>query len=74
MQGIGGGEGEPHDPEMGFWQSERIRVPMAGSARLLVGKVGNLCPKGPAVGKEKPGITFVWKDLWEIRRDHQPYP
>ncbi len=21
MQGIGGGEGEPNEPEMGFWQS-----------------------------------------------------
>src|SRR5713226_1258755 len=23
LQGIGGGEGEPHDPETGHWQSER---------------------------------------------------
>jgi hypothetical protein len=43
---------------------------MAGSARLLVGKVGNRRPKGPTAGKEKPGITFFWRDLWEILRDH----
>ncbi len=74
MQGIGGGEGEPNDPEMGSWQSERIRVPRAGSPAFLVGKVGNRRPKGPTAGQVKPGITFVWKDLWEILRDHQPYP
>ncbi len=30
--------------------------------------------QGPTGGKAKPGITFFWKDLWEILRDHQPYP
>jgi hypothetical protein len=47
---------------------------MAGSPEFQVGKVGNLSPEGPTAGKEKPGITFVWRDLWEILRDHQPYP
>ena len=28
----------------------------------------------PTVGKEKPGITFLWKELCEILRGHQPYP
>jgi hypothetical protein len=43
---------------------------MAGNGRLLVGKVGNLSPEGPTAGKVKPGITFFWRDLWEILRDH----
>ena len=30
--------------------------------------------QGPTAGKAKPGITCVWKDLWERRRAHQPYP
>jgi hypothetical protein len=47
---------------------------MAGSPEFLVGKVGNLCSEGPTGGKAKPGITLFWKDLWEILRDHQPYP
>ncbi len=47
---------------------------MAGSEEFLVGKVGNRRPKGPTVGKVKPGITLIWKDLWENLRDHQPYP
>ncbi len=51
MQGSGGGEGEPNDPEMGYWQSERIIVPMAGSPMLLVGKVGNQCPRDPLQGR-----------------------
>ena len=74
MPGIGGGEGEPNDPETGHWQSERTIVPRAGNPNLLAGKVGNLSPEGPTGGKAKPGITFFWKDLWEILRDHQPYP
>ncbi len=73
-QGIGEGKGKPNDPETGQWQSERIIVPRVGSRGLLAGKVGNRCPEGPSGGKEKPGITFFWKDLWEILRDHQPYP
>ena len=28
----------------------------------------------PTGGKVKPGITLFWEDLWEILRDHQPYP
>jgi hypothetical protein len=51
MQGIGGGEGEPHAPEMGSWQSERSSVPMAGSPRLLVGTVGNHGPRDPLQGR-----------------------
>src|SRR5256885_1346583 len=39
MQGSGGGEGEPNDPEMGYWQSERIIVPMAGSPMPPVERV-----------------------------------
>jgi len=30
-------------------------------------------PKGPAGGKAKPGMTFCWRALWEILRDHKPY-
>ena len=51
--GIGGGEGEPNDPEMGSWQSERSRVPMAGSPRLLVGTVGNRRPRDPPEGRRR---------------------
>ncbi len=53
MQGIGGGEGEPNAPAMGYWQSERIRVPLAGSPRLLVGKVGNQGPRDPLEGRRR---------------------
>ncbi len=53
MQGIGGGEGEPNAPEMGSWQSERIIVPMAGRPMLLVGKVGNQCPRDPLQGRRR---------------------
>ena len=35
---------------------------------------GEPMSQGPTGGKAKPGITFFWKDLWEILRDHQPYP
>jgi len=31
-------------------------------------------PMGPTGGKAPSGITFFWKDLWERRRAHQPYP
>ena len=27
-------------------------------------------PKGPTVGKAKPGITFSWEEIWEIVPDH----
>src|SRR2546427_6138467 len=42
MQGIGGGEGEPNDPEMGSRQSWRIIVPR---------KVGNRGPRDPLEGR-----------------------
>jgi len=29
--------------------------------------------KRPTIGKVKPGITFFWKELWEILRDHKLY-
>ena len=35
---------------------------------------GEPTSQGPTAGKAKPGITFFWKDLWERRRAHQPYP
>ena len=35
---------------------------------------GEPMSQGPTGGKAKPGITFFWKDRWEILRDHQPYP
>ena len=35
---------------------------------------GEPTSQGPTGGKETPGITCVWRDLWEILRDHQPYP
>jgi hypothetical protein len=35
---------------------------------------GEPMSQGPTGGKAKPGITFFWKDLWEILQDHQPYP
>ena len=41
--------------------------------RNLVGKVGNPSPRGPTVGKGKPGITKIWKEIWEILRDRKPY-
>jgi hypothetical protein len=31
---------------------------MVESVYVLTGKVGELKPKGPTVGKEKPGIAF----------------
>ncbi len=30
-------------------------------------------PKGPTVGKEKPGVTIGWKELRERLRAHKPY-
>ncbi len=53
MPGLGGGEGAPHAPELGSWPSERIIVPLAGSPRLLVGKVGNPCPRDPLQGRRR---------------------
>jgi hypothetical protein len=35
---------------------------------------GEPTSQGPTAGQAKPGITFFWKDLWERRRAHQPYP
>jgi hypothetical protein len=35
---------------------------------------GEPTSQGPTAGKAKPGITFVWKDLGERLRAHQPYP
>jgi len=29
--------------------------------------------KGPTAGKEKPGITFSWREIWEELRAHKPY-
>ena len=29
--------------------------------------------KGPTAGKEKPGITFSWREIWEVLRAHKPY-
>jgi len=37
----------------------------------LVG--GEPRPKGPTVGKEKPGITFFWRERWKALRGHKPY-
>ncbi len=34
---------------------------------------GEVVPKRPTVGKVKSGVTFSWKELWEILRDHKPY-
>ena len=59
MQGSGGEEGEPNDPEMGYWQSERIIVPMAGSPMLLVGKVGNQCPRDPLQGRRRRASRYL---------------
>ena len=33
---------------------------------------GELRPKGPTVGKVKPGITFCWRERREVHRDHKP--
>ena len=41
--------------------------------QMFVREGGEPRPTGPTAGKEKLGITFFWKDLWEILRDHQPY-
>ena len=35
---------------------------------------GEPTPKGPTGGKATPGMTFCWRELWEILRDHKPYP
>ena len=51
LQGIGEGQGGPNDSEKGYWQSERTIVPMTGNLRLLVGKVGNRCPRDPLEGR-----------------------
>ena len=37
----------------------------------LVG--GEVRPKRAAVAKVKPGVTFLWKALWETLRGHKPY-
>ncbi len=29
--------------------------------------------KGPTAGKEKPGITFSWREIWEVLWGHKPY-
>jgi hypothetical protein len=33
---------------------------------LLDREGGELRPKGPTLGKVKPGITFLWEEIWEI--------
>jgi hypothetical protein len=54
----GRGEGEPHDPETGHWQSSRTIVPRAGSPVLLVGKVGNHRPRDPLQGRRSRAARF----------------
>ena len=34
---------------------------------------GELSPKGPTVGKEKPGVTISWKELREGLRAYKSY-
>jgi len=34
---------------------------------------GELSPKGPIVGKEKPGVTISWKEIRKGLRAHKPY-
>jgi hypothetical protein len=33
---------------------------------------GEVRPKRPTAGKGKPGITFLWEELWEALRGHKP--
>jgi hypothetical protein len=47
---------------------------MAGGQKGAGREGGEPASQGPTEGKETPGITSIWKDLWEILRDHQPYP
>jgi len=59
LHGIGGGKGAPHAPERGSWPSERTRVPLAGTPRCLVGKVGNRCPRAPRAGRRSRAARFA---------------
>ena len=72
MQGIGGGEGAPNDPEMGFWQSSRIIVPQTGSRCARSGRWGTAVP-GTHWREGEAGHNVFWRDLWERLRAHQPY-
>ena len=58
LQGIGEGQGGPHDAERGSWQSSRPRVPRTGNRRLLVGKVGHRCPRDPREGRRRRAERF----------------
>jgi hypothetical protein len=58
LQGLGEGQGVPHDSERGSWQSSRTSVPMAGNLRLLVGQVGHRCPRDPREGRRSRASRF----------------
>ena len=74
MQGIGGGEGIPNAPETGYWQSVADHSTAGREPDALGREGGEPVSQGPTGGKEMPGITFFWRDLWERLRAHQPYP
>lgn len=52
-QGIGEGQGAPHDPETGHGPSSRLRVPQVGSQAFGIGQVGNRRPRDPLEGRRR---------------------
>jgi hypothetical protein len=52
-RGIGEGQGAPHDPERGHWQSSRRRVPRVRNREFLTGTVGNQRPRDPLEGRRR---------------------
>src|SRR5262249_46784924 len=56
LQGIGEGQGAPHDLETGSWQSERRIVPQAGASGPRR-EGGEPLSQGPTAGQEPPGLT-----------------
>ena len=59
LQGIGEGQGGPHDAESGSWPSSRTRGPLAGNRRLLGGKVGHRWPRDPLAGRRRRAERFA---------------
>ena len=62
---VSGSERRAKRPEMGR---------MAVLAEHSTEEGGEPSPTGPTGGKAPPGITLVWRDLWERLWAHQPYP
>src|SRR5206468_12984911 len=60
-----GGRGSTGRPERGSWQSERLRVPRAGSPRPPVGTVGTHGPRDPLEGRRRRASRYLEGPLGE---------